>query len=37
MGEFGFGESVEMGDHAVEFGAELGAFALISNAVGMGA
>jgi hypothetical protein len=33
MGEFGFGEVVEVGDRAVEFGAEFGAFNFVGNAV----
>ncbi len=33
MGEFGFGEVVEVGDRAFEFGAELGALSFVGDAV----
>ena len=37
MGKFDFGEVVEVGDDAVEFGAEFGSGNFISDSVGMAA
>ena len=35
MGEFNFGEVVEVGDDAVEFGAEVGSGDFVGDSVGM--
>jgi hypothetical protein len=35
MGEFGFGEVIQMGDDAVEFGAEFGALGFVGYAIFM--
>jgi hypothetical protein len=37
MGKFKFGESVKVGDDAVEFGAEFGTIDRVGNAVGVAA
>ena len=37
MGKFKFGESVKVGDDAVEFGAEVGTFDRVGSSVGVAA